>query len=81
MAMTTLPGMATEVSPLFAGRCGPLWHVEFTGLGLPLAASQLPTSFQAAVGPSASNPPPTYSIHRTLQVAHPTIGTTVNRSA
>ena len=73
--------MATEVSPLFAGRFGPLWHVEFTGLGLPLAASALPTSLQVVVGPAVSNPPPTYSVHRTLQVAHPAIGGTVNRSA
>ena len=81
MVMTALPGMATEVSPLFAGRFGPLWHVECTGLGLPLAASALPTSLQVVVSPAVSSPPPTYSVHRTLQVAHPAIGTTVNRSA
>ncbi len=80
MALTTIPAMATAVPPLFAGRFGPLWHVEFTGLGLPLATSDLPTSLQVVVGPAASSPPPTYSVHRTLQVAHPTIGTTVNRS-
>ncbi len=56
---TALPGMATEVSPLFAGRCGPLWHVECTGLGLPLAARALPTSLQAVVSPAVSSPPPT----------------------
>jgi len=60
MALTTLPGMATEVSPLFAGRFGPLWHVEFTGLGLPLTASALPTSLKVVVSPAVSTPPPTY---------------------
>ena len=81
MALTTIPAMATEVPPLFAGRFGPLWHVEFTGLGLPLAASDLPTSLQVVVSPTASSPPPTYNVHRTLQVTHPAIGTMVNRSA
>jgi hypothetical protein len=80
MALTIIPAMATEVPPLFAGRFGPLWRIEFTGLGLPLAASDLPTSLQVAVGPSVSSPPPTYSVHRTLMVAHPAIGTTVNHS-
>ena len=79
--MTTLPGMATEVAPLFAGRCGPLWHVECTGLGLPLAASALPTSLHIVVSPAVSNSLPTYSVHRTLQVAPPAIGGTGNRSA
>ena len=81
MAMITMPSLATEAPPLFAGQFGPLWRVEFTGLGLPLAASHLPTSLQVEVGPSASSPPPMYSVHRTLVAAHPTIGTTVNRSA
>jgi hypothetical protein len=80
MAIPTIPSIATEVRPLFAGRFGPLWYVEFTGLGRPLAASGLPTSLQIAVGPAASSPPPTYSVHRLLQVAHSAIGTTVNRS-
>jgi hypothetical protein len=80
MAIATIPSIATEIRPLFAGRSGPLWQVEFTGLGLPLAASDLPTSLQIAVGPSTSSPPPTYSVHRTLQVAHPAIGMTVNHS-
>jgi hypothetical protein len=81
MALITMSSMATEAPPLFAGRFAPLWHVAFTGLGLPLAASTLPTSLQAVVGPSVSSPPPTYSIRRTLQVAQPAIGGTVNRSA
>ena len=59
MVMTALPGMATEVSPLFAGRCSPLWHVEYTGPGLPLAASALPTSLHIVVSPAVSNPLPT----------------------
>ena len=59
IAMTTLPGMATEVAPLFAGRCGPLWHVECTGLGLSLAARALPTSLHVVVSPAVSNPAPT----------------------
>ena len=59
MAIATIPSIATEIRPLFAGRSGPLWQVEFTGLGLPLAASDLPTSLQIAVGPSTSSPPPT----------------------
>jgi len=59
MVLTTMPGMATEVSPLFAGRCGPRWHVEFTGLGLPLAASALPTSLHVVVSPAVSTPAPT----------------------
>jgi hypothetical protein len=80
MALTIMPGMATEVPPLFAGRAGPLWRVAFTGLGRPLAASHLPTSLQVAVRLAVSNAPPTYSVHRTLQVAPPTIGTAVNRS-
>ena len=66
MVMTTMPGMATEVSPLFAGRCGPLWHVECTGLGLPLAARALPTALRVVVSPAVSNPLPTCSVHRTL---------------
>ena len=81
MALTPIPAMATEVLPLFAARCGPLWSVEFTGLGQPLAASDLPTSLQVAVGRSGSSATPRYSVHRTLLVAPPTIGTTVNRSA
>jgi len=81
MDLPTIPAMATEAPPLFAGRFGPLWHVEFTGLGLPLAASNLPTSLQVVVSPAASSPPPTYNVQRTLQVAHPAIGTTMNRSA
>jgi hypothetical protein len=81
MALTTIPAMTTEVPPLFAGRFGPLWRVEFTGLGLPLAASDLPTSLQVLVSPAASSPPPTYNVHRTLQVTNPAIGTMVNRSA
>ena len=81
MVLTTLPGMATEVTPLFAGRCGPLWHVECTGLGLSLAARALPTSLHVVVSPAVSNPAPTYSVHRTLQAARPAIGGTVNRSA
>ena len=80
MAIITITSMATDAPPLFAGQFGPLWRVAFTGLGLPLAASHLPPSLQVAVGPSASNPPPTYSVHRTLMVAHPAIGTTVNHS-
>ena len=78
MALTIIPAMATEVPPLFAGRSGPLWPIEFTGLGLPLATSDLPTSLQVAVGPSTSSPPPTYSVHRTLVIAHHAIGTMVN---
>jgi hypothetical protein len=81
MALTIIPGMATEVPPLFAGRSGPLWPVEFTGLGLPLAASNLPTSLQVAVGRSVNSAAPRYSVYRTLLVAPPAIGTTVNRSA
>ena len=41
MAITPIPSIATEMRPLFAGRSGPLWQVEFSGLGLPLAASDL----------------------------------------
>ena len=55
MAITTIPSIATEVRPLFAGRFGPLWYVEFTGLGRPLAVSDLPTSLQIAVGPAAGD--------------------------
>ena len=80
MAITTIQSLATEVRPLFAGPAGPLWHVEFSGLGRPLAERDLPTSLQLAVSPSASSPPPTYSARRTLQVAHPAIGMTLNRS-
>ena len=81
MAIITMTSMATDAPPLFAGQFGPLWRVAFTGLGLPLVASHLPTSLQVAVGPLTSSPPPTYGVHRTLVAAHPTIGTTVNRSA
>jgi hypothetical protein len=80
MAIITMPSMATEVLPLFAGRFGPLWNVAFTGLGVPLGGSNLPTSLQSAVGPSARSSPPTYSVHRTLEVARPSIGTTVNHA-
>jgi hypothetical protein len=80
MAITSIPSIATEVRPLFAGLASPLWHVEFSGLGQPLAERDLPTSLQIAVSPSTSNPLPTYNVHKILLAAHPTIGMTVDRS-
>jgi hypothetical protein len=81
MAMITIPSMATEAPPLFAGQFGPLRRVEFTGLGRPLYANAFPASYQVLGAGAASSPPATYTVQRTLQVATAAIGATVNRSA
>jgi hypothetical protein len=81
MAITSIPSLATEAPPLFAGRAGPLRSVAFTGLGRPLYPGTLPASLQVVVGGAAHSLPPTYSGQGTLQVAPYAIGTTINRSA